>query len=171
MTVDCYKEKCPRLSSCLISEAVRPDPLSCCKVCPKLELTMAETPESPERESEDQYPVITGHNGQKLNDMGRERSGLDILASGGCAWKGNYHENGDTWHPHVMPWGEMKCVTCSCKVMSKNMKYVATFLTFPSHHVPRMEVINTGGNLCYDFRTVKRDVRRNIVQCCGADTR
>ena len=82
-----------------------------------------ETPKRNSEDEEDKYPVITGHNGQKLNDMGRERSGLDILASGGCAWKGNYHENGESWHPHVMPWGEMKCVTCSCKVMSKNMKY------------------------------------------------
>ena len=63
-------------------------------------------------------PVIT-HDGNVLKDMARERSGLDILASGGCAWKGNYHENGAAWHPHVMPWGEMKCVTCSCKVSSK----------------------------------------------------
>jgi len=117
LTVDCYKEECPRLSSCLISEAIRPDPLSCCKVCPTpvSSLPRDKSPESLERESEDQYPVITGHNGQKLNDMGRERSGLDILASGGCAWKGNYHENGESWHPQVMPWGVMKCVTCSCK--------------------------------------------------------
>ena len=120
MTVDCYKEECPRLSSCLISEAIRPDPLSCCKVCPTpvSSLPRDKSPESLERESEDQYPVITGHDGQKLNDMARERSGLDILASGGCAWKGNYHENGESWHPQVMPWGVMKCVACSCKVMS-----------------------------------------------------
>ena len=66
----------------------------------------------------DKYPVITNTDSEKLNDEGVERSEHDILASGGCAWKGNYHENGEAWHPHVMPWGEMKCVTCSCKVSS-----------------------------------------------------
>ena len=121
MTVDCYKEECPRLSSCLISEAVRPDPLSCCKVCPTPVSSLAKAERKELAEGAAPYPVIT-HNGHKLNDMGRERSGLDILASGGCAWKGNYHENGEAWHPHVMPWGEMKCVTCSCKVMTKTMK-------------------------------------------------
>ena len=113
--MDCYKEECPRLTSCLNSEAVRPDPLSCCKVCPG---------PSPGPSAHPLEPVIT-HDGNVLKDMARERSGLDILASGGCAWKGNYHENGAAWHPHVMPWGEMKCVTCSCKVSSKGTLAIA----------------------------------------------
>ena len=24
--------------------------------------------------------------------------------------------NGDSWHPTVVPWGEMVCVDCTCKV-------------------------------------------------------
>lgn len=108
LTVDCYKQECPRLTSCLSSEAIRPDPLSCCKECPQKVNQEKEVKESV-------YPVITNTDSESLNDMGVERSNLDILASGGCAWKGDYHENGDSWHPHVMPWGEMRCVTCSCK--------------------------------------------------------
>lgn len=108
LTVDCHKERCPALEGCSSRDAIRPDPLSCCKVCPKKEEKIVEKSEKP-------YPVITNTDSQELNDMGSERSGLDILASGGCALKGNYHENGEHWHPHVKPWGEMRCVTCSCK--------------------------------------------------------
>ena len=62
-------------------------------------------------------PPVLQLDPQNLNDRpGLARNGQDILASGGCAWKGDHHENGETWHPHVMPWGEMKCVSCACKV-------------------------------------------------------
>lgn len=113
LTVDCYKEECPRLSSCLSSEAIRPDPLSCCKVCPTVPVKSEDKVE--EGVDKSVYPMITNTDSEKLNDMGVERSNLDILASGGCVWKAHYHENGESWHPHVMPWGEMRCVTCSCK--------------------------------------------------------
>ena len=79
LTVDCFKEECPRLTSCLASEAIRPDPLSCCKVCP--EIPDESDTDIIETES-DTYPVITNIDSQKLNDMGVERSGLDILTSG-----------------------------------------------------------------------------------------
>ena len=26
--------------------------------------------------------------------------------------------NGDSWHPTVVPWGEMVCVDCTCKVIT-----------------------------------------------------
>ena len=107
LTVHCYKEECPPLTSCLSKEAERPDPLACCKVCPQ-------KPQKVDKQV-NASPVIHVDT-QKLNDMGLARSGLDILASGGCAWKGDYHENGAAWHPHVMPWGEMKCISCACKV-------------------------------------------------------
>ena len=156
LTVDCFKEDCPRLTSCLASEAIRPDPLSCCKVCP--EIPDQSDTDIIETES-DTYPVITNIDSQKLNDMGVERSGLDILTSGGCAWKGNYHENGDSWHPHVMPWGQMKCVTCSCKV-SKDFifsKYLlATFLS-PIIIMCRYKYSN-------NFRMEKRNAKRSIAQ-------
>ena len=48
--------------------------------------------------------------------MGRRRTGADVLSAGGCSWRGLHHENGASWHPTVEPWGEMKCVTCLCKV-------------------------------------------------------
>ena len=116
MVVDCYREECPALNGCLHAEAIRPNPLACCKVCPDLEETSGNSKSSVVALKTDPY---------HLNDMGVARSGLDILASGGCSWKGDYHENGESWHPTVMPWGEMKCVTCECKVR------VLSLLEFP----------------------------------------
>ena len=118
--MDCHKERCPALDGCSSKDAIRPDPLSCCKVCPQKEEKIVEKSAKP-------YPVITNTDSQELNDMGSERSGLDILASGGCALKGNYHENGEHWHPHVKPWGKMVCVICTCKVR----KYLRCFLVGP----------------------------------------
>eukprot|EP00092_Neocalanus_flemingeri_P058871 GFUD01070264.1.p1 GENE.GFUD01070264.1~~GFUD01070264.1.p1 ORF type:complete len:935 (-),score=111.94 GFUD01070264.1:1839-4643(-) len=106
LAVDCYREECPPLTACLHSEAIRPNPLACCKVCPKREEKSNSVSKA--------HPVLTA-DPHKLNDMAMARTGLDILASGGCSWKGVHHENGVTWHPTVMPWGEMKCVTCGCK--------------------------------------------------------
>ena len=31
--------------------------------------------------------------------------------------------NGDSWHPTVVPWGEMVCVDCTCKVNIKEESY------------------------------------------------
>jgi len=106
LTVDCYREECPPLTACLHAEAIRPNPLACCKVCPKRDETSNSVSKA--------HPVLKS-DPHKLNDMAMARTGLDILASGGCSWKGLYHENGESWHPTVMPWGEMKCVSCECK--------------------------------------------------------
>ena len=138
--MDCYKEECPPLTSCLTKEAERPDPLACCKVCPQ-------KPKKVDKQVKTSSPVLQVDS-QKLNDMGRVRSGLDILASGGCAVKGEYHENGESWHPTVMPWGEMKCVSCACKVRNLSFKW-----NFSSYEILHLHC-----------RTVKLSVRRNIVR-------
>ena len=104
LAVDCFKESCPPLD-CPLQEQVRPDALSCCKEC-----------RAPDPLAADPKAELVPVDPNKQHDMGVARSGLDILASGGCKWKGNYHENGDSWHPTVLPWGEMKCISCSCKV-------------------------------------------------------
>ena len=44
------------------------------------------------------------------------RSEADIVAAGGCRFKGDVFENGEEWHPRIQPWGEMRCINCSCKV-------------------------------------------------------
>ena len=77
---------------------------------------MCGTPTPKPDEDEDLVPVDP----TRQRDMGVARTGLDILSSGGCKWKGEYHENGNTWHPTVLPWGEMKCITCNCKVQKNN---------------------------------------------------
>jgi len=102
LTVDCEKLKCPRLD-CLSTEAIRPGPMSCCKTCPVL-------PEPPVVELED-----LSDGGSVLGDMAVEKTGMDYMRAGSCKWRGKYHSNGDRWHPRVMPWGEIKCVSCSCK--------------------------------------------------------
>ena len=110
LTVHCYKEECPPLTSCLSKDARRENPLDCCKVCPQKPPVDKQVLSLPP-------PPVLQRDTQNLNDRpGLARNGLDILASGGCNWKGGYHENGESWHPHVMPWGEMKCVSCACKV-------------------------------------------------------
>ena len=111
----CYKEECPPLTSCLSKEARRENPLDCCKVCPQKQ-TLVDKPVKVVK-----APPVLQVDTQNLNDRpGLARSGLDILASGGCAWKGRHYENGESWHPHVMPWGEMKCVSCACKVRQED---------------------------------------------------
>ena len=110
------KESCPVLD-CPHNEQIRTGPLSCCKVCGA---------PLPKTEEDDLVPVDPSRQG----DMGVARTGLDILSSGGCKWKGEYHENGHSWHPTVLPWGEMKCITCHCKVSQNlgNLKLVSKVL-------------------------------------------
>merc|ERR1719189_704284 len=73
-------------------------PLDCCKVCPD-QTTPAPTiaPEAGVRGDE----AVAGPR--------------ELLDRGGCLWKGSTHRNGDSWHPTVVPWGEMVCVDCTCK--------------------------------------------------------
>ena len=57
--------------------------------------------------------------------MPEERTDEEILQQGGCQWRGEAIENGHTWSPRVLPFGEVNCVTCTCKVsyffMEKNV--------------------------------------------------
>ena len=66
MTVDCYREECPPLTACLHAEAIRPNPLACCKVCP----TRDETSSSVSKV----HPVLHS-DPHKLNDMAMARTG------------------------------------------------------------------------------------------------
>ena len=109
--MDCFKETCPPLD-CPTSESVRPGPLSCCKSCRVPDASSAAD--------------LVHLDPDKQGDMAVARTGLDILASGGCKWKGDYHENGDSWHPTVLPWGQMNCITCLCKVI---YSILASFVT------------------------------------------
>ncbi len=51
------------------------------------------------------------------------------LSAGGCLWRDYYVENGATWHPKIVPHGEMKCVTCKCKVGTR--QFASTVLPRP----------------------------------------
>ena len=50
------------------------------------------------------------------HDMASEKTDEEILDEGGCDWRGKVYGNGATWKPRVLPYGEMKCVECKCKV-------------------------------------------------------
>ncbi len=51
--------------------------------------------------------------------MAEARTPQDILDQGGCSWKEDVKPNGVTWHPRILPYGEVQCVSCSCKVISQ----------------------------------------------------
>ena len=40
-----------------------------------------------------------------------------ILEAGGCKWRNEAVENGKRWNPRVLPYGEVQCVSCTCKVI------------------------------------------------------
>ena len=49
-------------------------------------------------------------------DPPQVRTDQDILNEGGCKIRGAVYENGAIWNPSVLPYGEINCVTCKCKV-------------------------------------------------------
>jgi len=109
LSVACHKEECPALD-CPLEDQTRPGPLHCCKVC-----------KTSDEEVKD-LVAIDPPDQQQQHDMAVARTGQDILASGGCKLKGIYHENGDNWHPTVLPWGQMKCINCTCKDGNTNCR-------------------------------------------------
>ncbi|KDR21447.1 Dorsal-ventral patterning protein Sog, partial [Zootermopsis nevadensis] len=101
LEVHCPRVQCPPLT-CKEHEAFRPDKKACCKQCPVL--TVGDT----QLAMDEQNP----------NGTLTHRTDEDILASGGCKYHatGDIFENGHEWHPRVHSHGEVKCVTCRCKV-------------------------------------------------------
>jgi hypothetical protein len=62
-----------------------------------------------------------------LNDPPQVRTEQDILDEGGCRVRGNVHDNGAVWNPSVLPYGEINCVTCKCKVVYQFLlKYISS---------------------------------------------
>ncbi|XP_071747936.1 dorsal-ventral patterning protein Sog isoform X3 [Lepeophtheirus salmonis] len=107
LQVKCRSQQCPKLN-CLGNKQIRPNILSCCKICDH---------STHEREISisDENTISIINNPEILKDMAIERTQNDILIEGGCVWRNNFYNNGDVWHPSVLPFGEMKCVNCKCK--------------------------------------------------------
>ena len=80
--------------------------MACCKQCP----TPATTPVSTI------VSTAVTKDSLILGEEAQMRSEADIVAAGGCRFKGDVFENGEEWHPRIQPWGEMRCINCSCKV-------------------------------------------------------
>ena len=57
--------------------------------------------------------------------MPEEETSNDLLDEGGCQWRDEVVGNGHTWNPRVLPYGEVQCVTCTCKVLPlKNRAFI-----------------------------------------------
>jgi len=96
--VECRSKECPLLE-CASELQVRPDAQACCKICKD------PPPSKPEK-------VVDPN---KLNDGPQMRTDEDILNAGGCMVRGAVYVNGAVWHPSILPYGEINCVTCKCK--------------------------------------------------------
>lgn len=90
LKVMCRRKKCPALP-CAEGDTFREYPLDCCKKCKKY------------------------YRPDQLGDEANSRSPQEILAAGGCRFRGEIRANGSEWHPTVQPWGEITCINCNCK--------------------------------------------------------
>ncbi|XP_053210116.1 chordin-like [Panonychus citri] len=88
---------CPPLA-CDPEQSVREHPTDCCKKCP----------DSIQVKSLD--GAFASDDGTNLAD-----SNLDTQTTGVCVLLGRLYPNGHRWHPHVTPFGEIRCVKCVCK--------------------------------------------------------
>ena len=59
-------------------------------------------------------------NRNNMGDQPQVRTDQDVLNEGGCKWRGKVYENSALWHPSVLPYGEINCVSCKCKVKFQN---------------------------------------------------
>ncbi|KAK2709877.1 dorsal-ventral patterning protein Sog-like [Artemia franciscana] len=99
LRVECTRLTCPE-PQCPESDRYRPDPKSCCQEC---------------RIPEPTQPTKNYENDGEQDEEAQAKSDADILAAGGCRFKGEMFENGGEWNPRILPWGEMKCINCNCK--------------------------------------------------------
>ncbi|KAI1285379.1 Chordin [Halotydeus destructor] len=102
LSIECKRSvACPPLT-CPDHEAYRENPMDCCKRC----------------------PVAIAVKALSTDQLGDQRASStskspnELLASGGCRFKGRVLPNGYEWHPTVQPFGEVKSVNCHCKASS-----------------------------------------------------
>ncbi|XP_054164393.1 dorsal-ventral patterning protein Sog-like isoform X2 [Oppia nitens] len=110
LTIQCERNiVCPALT-CPEQEAYRENPMDCCKRCPNA------------------LPVKSIVSVDQLGDQRSIGGGLksphELMALGGCKFRGRVYPNGDEWHPTVQPFGEVKCVKCRCKDGRSNCKRI-----------------------------------------------
>ena len=83
----------------------------------------------------------------------------DVLDSGGCIWRDEVRVNGAVWHPRVLPYGQVSCVACYCKVLNSLNKYRTKFVTKELGIVAILNVkidARQGVELSRYFRTLQR---------------
>ncbi|GFS67382.1 dorsal-ventral patterning protein Sog [Nephila pilipes] len=101
LAVKCERITCPPLT-CPDKESYRENSNACCKKCPASVSVKA--------------GIIVPPSKGQLGDQGGEKMiEKEILANGGCKYRGQPYRNGDEWHPTIDPYGIEKCVKCHCK--------------------------------------------------------
>ena len=65
--------------------------------------------------------------------MPEERTNQNVLEAGGCSWRDDVVENGYTWNPRVLPYGEVQCVSCACKVNFLNHLSFKVYVFLEGH--------------------------------------
>ncbi|XP_054714640.1 dorsal-ventral patterning protein Sog-like [Uloborus diversus] len=101
LNVKCERITCPPLT-CAEKESYRDHPRACCKKCPNSVAVKSHILGPPSL-------------GQLGDQSGEKLTAKEILASGGCKFRGQLYHNGDEWHPTIEPYGAEKCVKCHCK--------------------------------------------------------
>ena len=83
----------------------------------------------------------------------------DVLDSGGCIWRDEVRVNGAVWHPRVLPYGQVSCVACYCKVLNFLNKSSTNFAIIELGIVAILNVkidARQGDELSRYFRTLQR---------------
>lgn len=135
LAIQCPRIQCPPLN-CSESQAYRPDPKACCRVCSNIiELTPMETIETTTKigkngtKTTTTTKIISSKATKKTKtsvkkqmdaaDAGDEEktnTNDEILQHGGCNVGNAIYANEEEWHPVVSALGEQQCVMCKCKV-------------------------------------------------------
>ena len=131
LEVVCASKQCPELD-CPRERRVRPDKLACCMVRTAeygrdnsllvllftKELLCFQVCEEVEMADSDNSSSLVAPRSDpsRPHDMASEKTDREVLDEGGCDWRGRVYGNGAAWNPRVLPYGEMKCVECKCKV-------------------------------------------------------
>ena len=96
--------------------------------------------------------------------MPEEETSETVLDEGGCQWRDEVVDNGHTWNPRVLPYGEVQCVTCSCKVILHKI-WILNFWYVINLMISRMVMWVVGGDIAdHSLVDTKSTIRERVVQ-------
>lgn len=106
LSIECNRKKCPPLT-CAESDAEYLTPMDCCKRCPNVMPTRSSMPTDIMNEG-----LMSD---QDLEPADEQKLQASILMKGGCKIRDIVKANGEQWSPIIGPFGENKCLRCTCK--------------------------------------------------------